>query len=183
MNQPRNRNRLAIVAYPRLEAVDEQWIESIRSAHDPQASRIGAHFTLVFPAEASAAAVASEVSAIVRETSPIAFTIRRTLAVRGLEGTGGHLFLVPAEGHDRIAALHDRFHEGVLRSHLRADVPFIPHVTIAADPDFSRCEWLARALDLGGRVVRGTLDAVELVDVSGPQVSSLGTFVFGSSSR
>jgi len=41
--------KLAIVAFPSVDEVDRQWIESFRSQHDPQASRLGVHFTLVFP--------------------------------------------------------------------------------------------------------------------------------------
>ena len=40
----------AVVAFPLLDADDRQWIESIRAKHDPEAKRIAAHFTLVFPA-------------------------------------------------------------------------------------------------------------------------------------
>jgi hypothetical protein len=40
----------AVVAFPTFEAADRQWIESIRAKHDPEAKRIAAHFTLIFPA-------------------------------------------------------------------------------------------------------------------------------------
>ena len=46
--------KLAIVAYPSLDEADRQWIESFRTTHDPQRVRIGVHFTLVFPVEATA---------------------------------------------------------------------------------------------------------------------------------
>ena len=42
---------LAVVAYPRLDDVDRQWIESVRSTWDPQADRMTAHFMLAFPAD------------------------------------------------------------------------------------------------------------------------------------
>jgi hypothetical protein len=40
---------LPVVAYPELGDTERAWIESIRSRHDPQANRLGVHFTLVFP--------------------------------------------------------------------------------------------------------------------------------------
>ena len=40
----------AVVTFPLLDADDRQWLESIRAKHDPEAKRIAAHFTLVFPA-------------------------------------------------------------------------------------------------------------------------------------
>ena len=44
--------KLAVVAYPTLSDDDRLWIEGVRARHDPLASRIAAHFTLVFPTEA-----------------------------------------------------------------------------------------------------------------------------------
>jgi hypothetical protein len=43
---------LAIVAYPNIDDSDRQRLESFRALHDPQAARIGVHFTLVFPFDA-----------------------------------------------------------------------------------------------------------------------------------
>jgi len=50
---------LAIVAYPVLAADDHRWIEAIRARHDPQAGRIAAHVTLLFPWEGELAALAA----------------------------------------------------------------------------------------------------------------------------
>ena len=46
-------SRMAVVAYPLLSAEDDEWVASIRAAHDPQASVLPAHFTLAFPADVS----------------------------------------------------------------------------------------------------------------------------------
>lgn len=72
---------LAIVAYPTLDESDRQWIEGVRGAHDPQALRIGPHFTLVFPLQAVATEVEAELSAVAASAKPIRFTIRRSEAV------------------------------------------------------------------------------------------------------
>ncbi len=87
---------LAIVAYPRLEDSDRRWIGAFRSKHDPQASRLGAHFTLVFPFEGAASDLAQEVAGIAASTPPIAFAIRRTeVAADALVQARCHVFLVP----------------------------------------------------------------------------------------
>jgi 2'-5' RNA ligase len=172
---------IAVVSYPRLDEVDRQWIESIRAAHDPQATRLGVHFTLVFPVEAPAAAVTAEVSAVAQSTGAIAFTINYAEAVRDVFGGGGHVFLVPDEGLEEIATLHDRLYGGLLRPHLRADIPFTPHMTVAANADLTWCESLAQELNRDRRSIRGTLEGIELVHVDTPRVNSIAAFVLGNS--
>jgi 2'-5' RNA ligase len=172
---------LAIVSYPIIEEADRQWIESVRARHDPQAARIGVHFTLVFPADASPAEVAAEVSAVARSAKPIPFTIHRARAVGDGVGGGGRVFLEPDEGRDEIATLHDRLYQGVLRPHLLADIPFTPHMTVAAGSDLEWCEGLARELSLDHRAVRGLLRSIELVNVEKPRVDSIATFALGES--
>ena len=72
--------------------------------------------------------------------------------------------------------LHDRLYAGALKKHLRADVPFIPHMTIAAAPDLDTCKQLASEIALGPRIIAGEISAFELVDVSQPRVTSLRTY-------
>jgi len=171
---------LAIVAYPGLERADREWIEAIRTRHDPQAALIGVHFTLVFPADSSASDLAAEASAVAAATAPIPFAIRRASATPdALGGAGGHVFLVPDEGAREIAALHHRLYQGVMRPHLRADIPFTPHMTVAACPDMAACEHLARAINREPRGIRGALESVEVIEVGASRVRSIGAFVLG----
>jgi hypothetical protein len=57
-------SKIAVVAYPKLEDSDRRWIESVRAQHDPQARLIRAHFTIVFPAEASPDVVVGHTAAV-----------------------------------------------------------------------------------------------------------------------
>jgi len=172
---------LAIVSYPSISEDDRHWIESVRAKHDPQATRIGVHFTLVFPIDASPAAVAAEVAAVAAAARPIPFTIRRARAVADVVGAGCHVFLVPREGRVEIATLHDRLYQGALRPYLRADIPFTPHMTIAAGSDLAECEGLIQELSLDHRTVQGALRRIELVNLETPRVDSSATFVLGAS--
>ena len=172
---------IAIVSYPSIDEADRQWIESVRARHDPQAARIGVHFTLVFPTDASPVEVAAEVAAVASLARPIPFTIRGARAVGDVVGGGGHVFLVADEGRGEIATLHDRLYHGVLRPHLRADIPFTPHMTVAAGSDLAECEELVHELNLERRIVHGILRGIELVNVEKPHVDSIATFVLGRS--
>jgi 2'-5' RNA ligase len=169
----------AIVAYPILSEADRWWIESFRTKHDPQSTRLPAHFTLVFPTDATPRLLEAELETAVAQWQPIRFAIRRAEVVRDAVGGGAHVFLTPDDGSAEIAALHDRLYAGMLRPHLRADVPFIPHVTIAAAPDQLAGEYLASELDMGARVVRGTIRAIDLVDVGQPLVRTIRSYPLG----
>jgi 2'-5' RNA ligase len=95
-------------------------------------------------------------------------------------GDGGHVFLVPDEGREQITELHDRLYAGVLQTHLRADIPFAPHMTVGASSNFEECQNLAEALNGDQRIVRGLLDSVALVNVAATPVQSIDTFRLGS---
>jgi len=171
---------LAIVAFPVLSEADRQWIESIRTKHDPQSTRLPAHFTLVFPFDAIPGPLEAELKSAVALWQPIPFAIRRTEVVRNAVGPGVHVFLVPDDGHVEIAALHDRLYAGALRPHFRADIPFVPHMTIAAAADQSAGEHLANEIDMSARVVRGTIRAMDLVDVGQPLVRTIMRYPLGT---
>ncbi|MPZ15785.1 MAG: hypothetical protein GEU73_15410 [Chloroflexi bacterium] len=171
--------KLAVVAYPNLDEPDRHWIESFRTQHDPQATRIAVHFTLVFPVDAVPRELEPEIVAVAQSTRPISFALRRTKVVRDVLEGGSHVFLVPDVGGDEIAALHDRLYAGALRPHLRSDIPFVPHLTIAAAPDSQSAEKVAYDLDVGSRIVRGTVSSIDLVNVAEQRVRSITTHVFG----
>jgi 2'-5' RNA ligase len=170
----RRQSRIAVVGYPVLTQDDHQWIESVRQRHDPQAGRIRAHFTMVFPCNADPDEAQASVSAAGSSCARIRFTIRRAEAVRNAVGGGASVFLVPDDhACAHIITLHDRLYRGALKSHLRPDVPFEPHITVAADSSLERCQEQARALSERCQSISGTVDAIELLDVGTTPVASL----------
>jgi 2'-5' RNA ligase len=172
MTDPR---KLAVVAYPELDEEDRARIEAFRRKHDPQAARLGVHFTLVFPIEAVPGNLEAEIMAVARSTPVISFAIRRAEIVPDALGTGSHVFLVPESGATEIAALHDRLYAGVLRPHQRPNIPYIPHMTVAAAADHALAEIRARELD-ATRDIRGVVSSLDLLDVSGASVTSIASY-------
>jgi 2'-5' RNA ligase len=162
-----------------MEDADRDWIEAVRSKYDPQAHRIAAHFTLVFPVAVSLAALSDEVAGIIEEHSPISFTVRAALAHPDAVAGGGHVFLVPEEGRRDITRLHERLYEGILKAHLRLDIPFVPHVTVGAHPDLRYCEAVAEELTAARRVMTGVLDAVDVLELNPGAIASRARLGFG----
>ncbi len=165
--------KLAVVAYPDLEEPDRRWLEAFRARHDPQASRIDAHFTLVFPFEAAADDVALEAGTTAQTTPRIALSIRRSVLLADVVGGGTLVCLAPDEGAAGIVALHDRLYAGALRAHLRADIRYVPHITVGAAGTTTEAARLAKELGADTRVIRGRIDRIDVVALDERAVRSL----------
>lgn len=171
-------SRIAVVGYPVLSEADHRWIESVRQRHDPQAGRIRAHVTMVFPCHAALDDAHAAVNAACSSCVPIPFTIRGAEAVGNAIGGGASVFLIPDDrACARITTLHDRLYQGVLKNHLRRDIPFLPHITVAADSSLERCQALARELSERCRSISGTVDAIDLLDVGPTPLATLHRFL------
>jgi len=168
--------RLACVGYPTLDEADLRWIESFRARHDPQASRIGAHFTLIFPAELTAEPAGEHVSAILQGARSIPFVLRRAEPVPDAIAGGSHVFLVPDEGRDEIVVLHDQLYGGLLRPFLRPDMPFLPHITVGGAATFEQCQRLADELNREHLAVPGVIERVDLIEVTNEGVQPVARF-------
>jgi 2'-5' RNA ligase len=172
--------RCAVVAYPTLTATDRDWIESVRARHDPRADMIAAHVTLAFPAVMYPTALVREAAIAAATCVPVSFAIGAARAVPDAIGGGAHVFLVIDEGRDAIAALHDRLYAGALARHLRTDVPFIPHITVAAHADLAWCRDFADNLNRTLPRMRGTLDTLDVIAVGASHVETLAHLPLGA---
>ena len=170
----------AVVAFPLLDASDRQWIESIRTKHDPEARRIAAHFTLVFPAVLPLRATEAHVARVAGLTEPIRFVLRRAAVVPDAHGAGGHVFLIPEDGRDALGGLHERLYQDVLQPQWRKGGPFTPHVTVAAGTTIEPLESLAGDLNARGLGIRGSISELVLVDVTPAEIRRVAHFALGS---
>lgn len=177
------RMNIAVVGYPNLDEIDRRWVESFRAKYDPQVSQIGVHFTLVFPVELASSRLELEIAAVAQITQPISFTIRRTEVIRDAHGNRSYVFLVPDEGSVEITTLHNNLYAGALHPYQRLDIPFLPHMTIGATPDVRSARRLAEELNVRSRIIRGTIDKIELVEVGTSVVKSLVAYPLGSAER
>ena len=169
----------AVVAFPLLDADDRQWIESIRAKHDPEAKRIAAHFTLVFPTVMSARATEAHLTRVAHSTEPIRFVLRRAAVVPDALGSAGHVFLLPEDGRDALAGLHDRLYDGALQAHVRRNATFTPHITVAAGTAIEPLHTIAGELNAKGMSIRGSISEIVLVEVTPAAIRHAARFPLG----
>lgn len=149
---------LYTVAYLDVRSADRAFLDAFREKHDPQAAVVAPHFTLVFGCRAVAeAAYNAHIASVAQASAPIKFHCR--YAMLGADGADdtAHVFLVPDEGNSDIARLHDRLYTGPLAEHLRLEIPFVPHITVASTKDRRMAKSLCDALNGAGVDVGGTL--------------------------
>ena len=170
----------AVVAFPLFEEDDRQWIESIRAKHDPEAKRIGAHFTLVFPAVLPLRATEAHVARVTHSTEPFKFVLRRAAVVADARGTGGHVFLIPEDGRDSLSALHERLCEALPQPQWTRGASFTPHITVAAGTSTASLNTLAGDLNAKGLGIRGSISEIVLVDVTNVGIWPVTHFPLGA---
>lgn len=165
--------RFAVAWFPGFEGIER--IEAFRKRHDPMSGVVAAHlsFVFAFPSANSRLQVETHVQRVVSRWPPIPVTFRR-VRIHANE----FLFLVAARGAASIAALHDRLYTRSFQPHLRRDLPYEPHITLARYADLARLEVaLAEAEEELGGQFADVIREVTLLGVEGNgNITALKTF-------
>lgn len=165
--------RFAVAWFPAFPGIER--IEAFRREHDPAAALVPAHLSLVFPfpTALSRLQVETHVQRVASRWPPIPVTFRR-VRIEANE----FLFLMAARGAASIQGLHDRLYTRSLRQHLRRDLPYEPHITIARYAELPKLEAaLAQAEDEFAGELADVIREVTLLAVGrNGKISRLGTF-------
>jgi 2'-5' RNA ligase len=127
--------RYAVAWFPAFAGIER--VEAFRRRHDPMAAEIPAHVTLVFPFPSahSRLQIETHVQRVVSRSPRIAVSFR---AVR--MQANEFVFLMASRGAAAIGQLHDRLYTRSLQPHLRRDLPYDPHITLARNASFAQLE-------------------------------------------
>src|SRR5688572_14176608 len=165
------------VAYPELARSDFDWIQSYRAKHDRRYySVVKPHFTLVFGGTGatvhslSEASFVQEIEARLSGVVSIPFELAVATLNRDLSGEYYHEFLVPELGYSKIVRLHDKLYSGELKSRLRLDIDYIPHIGIGNDDDPQRCKARIDELNRTTMSIRGLINSAAVIEYSNAQV-------------
>jgi 2'-5' RNA ligase len=149
----------AVVAFPVLADADGRFIAELRRKHDPNAERIGAHVTLVFPTESAEEPLAAHVSAVAAKAAPIPFELRRVMVHH--EPPNAYVYLVPDRGYETLIGLH-----GQLNAPAKPPArKFVPHITVARLQDRQEARSLATALATRHIAIDSVIRALTLIEV------------------
>jgi len=167
--------RFAVAWFPRFAGMDR--VEALRRRHDPAARLVAAHLTLVFPfaTASSALQVETHVRRVAARWPAIPVTFRRPRM-----HANEFVFLMASRGAASITAFHDALYTRSLQPHLRRDIPYEPHITVARCADLALLE---RALEeaeecLGGEYA-DVMREVTLLAVADCKITALRTIPLG----
>jgi 2'-5' RNA ligase len=153
--------RFAVAWFANFDGIER--IENFRGRHDPMAAHIPAHLSLVFPFHCahSRLQVETHVRRVVSRWPPIPVSFRAARLC-----ANEFVFLMASRGAAAITTLHDNLYTRSLQPHLRRDLPYEPHITIARNPDYAALEHaLSEARDAFGHEFEGVIREVTLLAV------------------
>ena len=164
--------RYAVAWFPKFAGIER--IESFRARHDPVAAQVPSHLTLVFPFPTAHTRlqVETHVNRVVSRWPVIPATFRRVRM-----HANEFLFLMASRGASSITALHDKLYTRSFAPHLRRDLPYEPHITIARHAEYPALERaFAEAEEAFGSEFAETIREVTLLAVGpGGRISPLKT--------
>jgi len=168
-----------VAAAPIFDKKDhDRLVQMRRAAAD---NRGAPYFTLVFPgAELGLAEFTRHVTAAAKLVKRIKFVLRSAVVVPDPQVRSYHVFLVPDEGFGAIIRLYERLHAGALKPCLRAELAYIPHLTVAShrDPDSARRN--AAALNAEAFAIPGRIEELEILRIEGEVIRRAATVPLAS---
>lgn len=169
---------LLALSYPSISEAHWAWIQAIRKRHDPQYALVAPHFTLVFPIfEREHNAFRQHIRRQVEAQPAIAISLRCALVVKDAFSDLTHTFLVPDQGFSDLVKLHDRLYSNFLADQLRLDIPFIPHITVAASLEPTVCKRMADKINSQPLAIDGWIRTVDIVEHANGTVTTLEQIV------
>lgn len=165
--------RFAVAWFPAFRGIER--IEAFRREHDPAAALVPAHLSLVFPFPTALTRlqVETHVQRVASRWPPIPVTFHR-VRIEANE----FLFLMAARGAASIKGLHDKLYTRSLQHHLRRDLPYEPHITLARYAQLPKLEAaLAQAEEEFGGELADVIREVTLLAVGrNGKIGRLKTF-------
>ena len=166
---------LLVLAYPEIEKKDYDWIQKIRAKHDERYFNIvRPHFTLVFPVSNISEKILTEhVKSVIKAVKEFYFVFRCAQIVKDSFSDFTDVFLIPEEGYRIFIKLHDALYTGPLEQELRMDIPFIPHLGIANNPDPYYCKRIADQINKDNPEIVGAVTKLDIVSFENDTITTL----------
>jgi len=168
---------LLAASFPVLSPRDFDWIQQLRAEHDrDNYDLIDPHLTLVFPAEGIMEGdFFGHIEAVSDRYAIIPFILRGAVVFKGSFDDHWYLFLVPEEGFTDLVKLHDALYTGLLEEELRADIPYIPHITVGVSDNADVCRGIADNINEARITIKGQLATIDILRLEDRKIHRIST--------
>lgn len=155
-----------VVAYPKLEQSDFDFIQNYREQNDPRYfSIVEPHITLVFAINnINKDSFVSEVKDKIAGVQSFDFEIKVATINQNDGDKYYHEFLVPDTGYSNIVKLHDKLYSSLFAPYLRFDIDFIPHIGIGNSDEARVSKQRVDELNAKGISINGRVDSVDVIE-------------------
>ncbi|MFZ1821835.1 MAG: 2'-5' RNA ligase family protein, partial [Acidimicrobiia bacterium] len=99
-------------------------------------------------------------------------TLDSAVIIEDNSKTHFHVFLVPSAGFNEINELHERLYQGEMKSELRHDIPFVPHITVGSGSREDMAA-LVNKINESNISINGNVDQVSIVSFDGVEVKDI----------
>ena len=166
-----------VLAYPGIDKQDYDWIQGIRKSHDNRYfGVVEPHFTLVFSTnKLSLDDFTQHVKEKTEGLRAFKISLDSAKVVEDDSKEFFHMFLIPSKGFDEINIIHDKLYTGSLKTELRHDIPFIPHVGIGTSDGRQQAEDVVQSIMQTRPAIEGTINNLTIVEFDGKSVVDLHT--------
>jgi len=161
----------AVVHFPNI---DKTRINELRDEYDPYRGLIDVHITIVFPVRVDEQALVEHIEKTLECWRPFEVRLKGLLL-----SFDQWLFLTVQDGNRRLVKLFEEMYTGLLASHRRHDIEFVPHIGLGYfgmedydldDPtavplDQSRYEEALRKAEAAELDFETVIDRVTLIEV------------------
>ena len=167
-----------VVAYPKLQQGDFDFIQNYREQNDQRySSVIDPHITLVFAiGDIDKDSFVNEVKNKIAGIEPFDFEIKVATINQNDDGKYYHEFLVPDTGYSNIVKLHDKLYSGLFTPHLRFDIDFIPHIGIGNSDEAQISKQRIDELNTKGVSIAGRIESVDVIEYSDGKVTTVSEY-------
>lgn len=164
-----------VVAYPKLEQSDFDFIQNYRKQNDPRYfSVIEPHITLIFPInDIEKDSFVGEVKGKIAGIKPFDVAFNVATINQNDDGEYYHEFLVPDTGYSNIVKLHDKLYSGLFAPHLRFDIDFIPHIGIGNSDEAQISKQRIDELNAKGISIPSRVDSVDVIEYKDGAVTTV----------
>lgn len=167
-----------VVAYPKLNQADFDWIQSYRKHNDPRYySLIKPHFTIIFAIhDINKTNFVNEVQSMLGGVKPFDFTLNVATINQNDDRAYYHEFLVPDKGYSNIVKLHDKLYSGLFAPYLRFDLDFIPHIGIGNSNDAMISKKRVDSINNSNISISGSINSVSVIEFANGSITTLDTY-------
>lgn len=163
-----------VAYFPQL--TKESWIQEFRSQNDEKSQFVAPHMTLVFPTDiVSTNVLSDEIKRVTSGISKFKVHIKSALMMPEQKNNEifSSIFLVPDNGFGDFVRLHDNLYSGKLKSALRLDIPFIPHLTIGSNLSLADAKRKVDKLNSENIDLELWVDRLTIVEIVDPRMDRI----------